>query len=134
MTGSAPANMNWIYHLDLDHVLQLNEIPPTYNSQLRKKINTLVKVVSDVEYIVAYANDHIEREYHIHVLKEEANTSSLSSIPKSAPVSATATIHVANPPPILEERDSPSVMDSSMSENSEAASLLESKKQLKNRK
>ena len=67
-----------------------------------------MKVTSNIEYIINYANDQIESEYCIHVLKEEANTSSLSSILESAIVSqasAPATIRVANPPTDSEERE-----------------------------
>ena len=82
MTGSG--TMDWIYILDLDHVLQLNEIMTTYNLCLRKKVDTLVKVTSNIDYIMNYTNDHIKIEYCIHVLKEEAtNTSPLSSILES---------------------------------------------------
>ena len=41
ITGSGA--LDWIYHLDLDHVLQLNDIPTTYKLCLRKKIDKLVK-------------------------------------------------------------------------------------------
>ena len=74
----------WIYHLNLHHVVQLNKIQDTYNCCVRKKVNTLSKVTSDIDYIVNYASDHIKRAYCIHVLKEEAtNTSSLASILES---------------------------------------------------
>ena len=82
MTGNG--TMDWIYHLDLDHVLQLNELPVNCNLCVCKKVDTLIKVTSNIDYIVNYVSDHIKSEYRIHVLKEEAtNTSSLSSIPES---------------------------------------------------
>ena len=75
----------------------------------------------------------IDRDYRIHVLKEDAtNTSSLLSIPESAPApkaSASATIQVANPSPAAkEERESPSIADSTISESSEAVSMINSMK------
>ena len=62
-----------------------------------KKIVTLVKVISNLDYIINYANDQINQDYRIHVLKEETSKvpSSLSSIPESAiasKASASATI------------------------------------------
>ena len=130
MTGTIPT-MDWIYHLDLNHMLQLNKIPTNCNLWLYKKIDTLVKIVSNIEYIITYINDHINREYCNYVLKEEANTSSLSSIPEfdiASQVSASATIHITNPPTVSEERDSPFLLDSFVLENLEAASLLKSMK------
>ena len=125
--------MDWIYHLDLDHVLMLNEISTTYYLWLYKKIDILVKVVTDIEYIRGYANDHIEREYCVHVLKEEVITPSssptfLQSIPKSAStslasVSATATVPT---PSIIE--DPASIADSSEMEYLVAALLSETMK------
>ena len=125
------STIDLIYHLDLDHVLQLNELPATYNLCVRKKLDTSVKVTSDINYVINQANDHIDRDYHIHVLKEEAtNTpSSLLLIPESAiasEASASATVQVANPPPTTEEeRESPSIVDSTISTNSEAVLLME---------
>ena len=58
MIGSGA--IDWEYHLDLDHVLQLNEIPTTYILRLRKKINTLMKVKPNIDYVLNYANDLIE--------------------------------------------------------------------------
>ena len=58
MTGSG--GIDWEYHLDLDHILQLNETPTTYNLCLRKKINTLIKVKPDIDYVCNYAYDLIE--------------------------------------------------------------------------
>ena len=60
MTGSGA--IDWGYHLDLDYILQLNEIPTTYNICLRKKINTLIKVKPDINYVCNYANDLIKRD------------------------------------------------------------------------
>ena len=121
--------IDWVYHLDLDHVLWLNQIPTTYNVCLGKKINTLVKVKPNIDYVINYANDLIKRDYCIHVLKEEAtNSSSLSSIPESAiasKASTYATIQVANAPPAAkEERESPFIADSTVSETLEAVSMI----------
>ena len=95
MTGSG--GMNWEYHLDLDHILQLNEIPPTYKLCLHKKIKKLIKVKSNIDYVRNYANNLIEQNYCVHILIEEStNTSSLLSIPESATASkesASATIN-----------------------------------------
>lgn len=85
-----------------------------------QKVDTLVKVVYNIEYIIAYTNNHIESEYPIHVLKEKVNTSSLSSNPKSAIASqalVSAITHVVNSPTVSAERDSPSILDSTVSEN-----------------
>ena len=82
-----------------------------------------------MDNVIAYANDHIEREYRIHVLKEELPSSqSLSSIPETSstvqvPVSATATVPI---PSITE--DQASIADSSDRENSVATSFLEAMK------
>ena len=82
------STIDLIYHLDLDHVLQLNELPATYNLCVRKKLDTSVKVTSDINYVINYTNGHIKSAYRIHALKEEAtNISSLSSIPESSIVS-----------------------------------------------
>ena len=122
--------LDGVYHLNLGHVLQLNNLPTTYNLRVRKKINTLVKVTSDINYIVNYANDHIKTAYLVHIFKEEVfNTLSLSLIPVSAiasQISASVTINVANPTPTLsEERDLPSMEGSVISKNSEAVSFME---------
>ena len=95
ITGSGALDL--IYHLDLDHVLWLNDILTTYNLRLHKKVDTLVKVTSNIDYIINYANDHIDQDYCIHVLKEEASNapSSLLLIPESAiasKASASATV------------------------------------------
>ena len=129
ITGNG--TIDWIYYLDLDYIVQPNEIPDTYNRCVRKKVNRLLKVTSDINYIVTYVNNHIKRAYHVHVLKEEAtNTSSLSSIRESTitfQTSESATVQVANSPlTVLEEGDSPSIVCSTVSENSEAVSLMES--------
>ena len=122
--------LDWIYHLDLDHVLQLNDILITYNLCLRKKIDTLVKVTSNLDYIINYMNDQIDQECRIHVLKEEASKapSFLSSIPESAIASkalASATIQVANlPPTTKEENESSSIVDSTVLENSDAILMM----------
>ena len=105
MTGSGA--IDWEYHLDLDHILQLNEIPTTYIVCLCKKINTLIKVKPDIDYVRNYANDLIKQDYRVHILKEDAtNTSSLLSILESATVSkssASATVQTGNPPPAAKE-------------------------------
>ena len=78
-----------------------------------------MKVISNIEYIVNCANDHICK-YRVYVLKEEANTSSLLSIPESAIASqalASTTVHVDNPLCVLEERDLSSIMVSTELEN-----------------
>ena len=107
ITGGA---LDCIYHLDLDHVLQLNDIPTTYNLHLCKKTDTLVKVTSHINYVINYSNDHIDQDYCIHVLKEEAtNTpSSLLLIQESAIASkalASTTVQVANFPPTARRRE-----------------------------
>ena len=131
MTGSC--SMDWKFYLDLDHILELNEIPTTYNVCLRKKINILIKVKPDIDYVCNYANDLIERDYCVHVLKEKAtNTLSLSSIPESATASkafASATVQTRNSSPAAkEERNSPSIAGSTISESLAAVSMITSMK------
>ena len=103
VTGNG--TLDWVYHLNIDHVLQLNDFATTYNLCVQKKIDTLVKVLSNINYIVNYANDHIETAYRVHALKKEAtNTSSLSSIPESAitsKTSASTTVQVGNHTPAV---------------------------------
>ena len=83
----------------------------------------------DIDYVKSYANDLIERDYRIHVLKEEAtNTSSLSSIPETttaSKASASATVQTGNPSPAAkEEHDSPSIAGSVISESSDAMTMI----------
>ena len=128
MTGSC--SMDWEYHLNLDHILKFNDIKTTYNHRLCKKVNTLIKVKPDMDYVKDYANDLIERDYCIHVLNEEAiNTSSLLPIPESVPASkasASATLQVNNTSPAAkEERETPLIADSTISEPSVAETMME---------
>ena len=90
-----------------------------------------MKVTSNIEYIVNWANDHIESAHCIHVLKEEANISSLSLITEPSIASqalVSSTIPIANSPTVSEERDLPSIVDSTVSENLKAVLLIESMK------
>ena len=125
MTGSD--SMDWEYSLDLDHIIKLNEIPHTYNTRLRKKLNTLIKIKPDMDYVKNYAKSLIDRDYRVHVLKEE-ETSSLTAIPESAPASkasASATIQVNNTSPAAkEEKEAPSVTDSATSDAPSVADTM----------
>ena len=125
MTGSG--SMDWEYNLDLDHVIKLNQIPHTYNTRLRKKLNTLIKIKPDMDYVKKYANDLIKRNFCVHVLKDEP--SSLSAIPESAPASkasASATIQVNNTSPAAkEEKEPPLIADSAILEPSVAETMMD---------
>ena len=53
--------IDWIFYLDLDYVIQLNELSDTHNRCVRKKVNALLKVISDINYILKNTNSHIKK-------------------------------------------------------------------------
>ena len=69
LTTTTPP-LDWEIYLTFEHVMILNEIPPTYNKQLCQKMNTLVKVTNDADKVKNYSLELIEREYHVRVLGE----------------------------------------------------------------
>ena len=68
--------IDWECHLDLEHMVIFFELPHTYSTRLREKMNTLVKIKPTLEFVINFAHSIIEQDYRAHVLNEDTNNTS----------------------------------------------------------